>query len=280
MPDNIVTIDFRRHFRLRPGDWVLDLGSGNGRHTIEACRWPCRAVSVDVDGEELRRTRYLLRVPEGASPYHRHARRQKEGVAGWADFVVADAQRLPFRDGAFDKVMCTEVLEHIPDDRAGIRELHRVAKPGAEVAVSVPRFGPERVFWALSWDYWHTPGGHVRLYRPGELFRYLREHGFDPHTVRHRHAFQSIYWFLRCLFAKDRQAALLPRAMFRFINWYHGARPPLLERVEAVANLIIGKDLTLYGRKPAALGGAHRGRSRRQARPAGTLGRVAKPLPE
>ena len=57
MPDNIVTIDFRRHFPLEAGDWLLDLGSGNGRHTIEACSWPCRVISVDVDAEELRRAR-------------------------------------------------------------------------------------------------------------------------------------------------------------------------------------------------------------------------------
>lgn len=251
MPDNIVTIDFRRHFRLQPDDWVLDLGSGNGRHTIEACRWPCRVISVDVDAEELCRSRYFLRAPEGASPYQRYTQQHKEGVPGWADFVVADAEHLPFRDGAFDKVICTEVLEHIPADQTGIGELYRVAKPGAEVAVSVPGYWPERVFWTLSWDYWHTPGGHVRLYRPGEMARYLRKQGFDLHTVRYRHAFQSIYWFLRCTFGKNNETRLLPQAVSRFIDWYHGARPSLLERMEAVGNLIIGKDMILYTRKPA-----------------------------
>lgn len=41
MPDNIVNVDFRRHFPLDPGDRVLDLGCGNGRHTLEAARFPC-----------------------------------------------------------------------------------------------------------------------------------------------------------------------------------------------------------------------------------------------
>ena len=231
---------------------MLDLGSGNGRHTIEACEWPCRVVSVDVDMDELRKARYFLRAPQGASPYDREAlQRQKEGVLGWADFIVADAQHLPFRDGAFDKVLCTEVLEHIPDDKAGLRELYRVARPGADVAVSVPRYWPERVFWTLSWEYWHTPGGHVRVYKPGEMARYLREHGFDHHTTRYRHAFQSVYWFLRCTFGKDNEQRFLPRSMFRFINWYHSSRPKLMERVEALANLIMGKDMVHYTRKPA-----------------------------
>jgi ubiquinone/menaquinone biosynthesis C-methylase UbiE len=254
LPDNIVTIDFRRHLRLEPGDWLLDLGSGNGRHTIEACRWPCRVVSVDVDPDELRKARYFLRAPRGASPFQRFVRQEREGVPGWADFIVADAQHLPFRDGAFDKVMCTEVLEHIPDDTEGIRELYRIAKPGSHVAVSVPHYLPERAFWALSWEYWHTPGGHVRMYRPGEMARYLRKQGFELHTTRYRHAFQSVYWFLRCTFGKDNEGRLLPSIMFRFINWYHEARSPVLERVEALANLIIGKDMILYSRKPAPAG--------------------------
>lgn len=257
MPDNVVTIDFRRHFPVGSGDRVLDLGSGNGRHTIEACHWSCRVVSVDVDIDYLRRTRFLLQAPDGISPYERFIPRQKEGFLGWADFLLADAQHLPFRDGAFDKVMCTEVLEHIPDDQAGIQELHRVARPGANLAVSVPNYGPERVFWTLSWEYWHTPGGHVRVYRPGEMAGYLREHGFDLHTVRHRQAFQSVYWFFRCLFGKNRENHIVTRNLARLMNWYHQARPPLAERGEALANLLIGKDLVLYARKPARAATEH-----------------------
>jgi hypothetical protein len=90
------------------------------------------------------------------------------------------------------------------------------------------------------------------MYRPGEMAGYLREQGFELHTTRYRHAFQSVYWFLRCTFGKDNEKRLLPSSMFRFINWYHEARSPVLERVEALANLIIGNDMILYGRKPAS----------------------------
>jgi ubiquinone/menaquinone biosynthesis C-methylase UbiE len=269
LPDNIVNIDFHRHFELAPGDWVLDLGAGDGRHTVEACRWPCRVVAVDVEQEMLRLARaYVPRDDQEGPSVEPHVSHNRERCRGQADFIVADAQHLPFRDGAFDKVMCTEVLEHIPDDKAGIRELYRVAKPGADVAVSVPRYGPERIFWTLSWEYWHTPGGHVRLYRPGEMARYLREHGFELHTTRYRHALQAMYWFLRCTFGKDNEQSLLPRTMARFINWYHSKRPRRIEEMEAVANLLIGKDMIMYSRKPAALGADTHQLSQRPAREA------------
>lgn len=245
MPDNIVNIDFRRHFRMEPGERVLDLGCGNGRHTLEAARFPVRVVGLDFSRDDLNAARFM------------YADLVRRGEArGRADFIVGDAQNLPFKDGAFDRSICTEVFEHIPDDRRGIREFERVTKPGAPVAVSVPNYWPETVFWTLSWTYWHTPGGHVRRYRPGEMWRILEQTNIDVHFQRNRHAFQAAYWFLRCLFGTNNENFLPVRTFFRFINWYHNRRLKMLERIEATANLVAGKDMVLYGRKRSRPAGA------------------------
>lgn len=241
MPDNIVNIDFHRHFHLQPGERVLDLGCGNGRHTLEAARFPVRVVGLDFSREDLRAAKFM---------YDDLVR--KGEARGRADFIVGDAQNLPFKDGAFDKSLCTEVFEHIPDDRRGIREFVRVTKAGADVAVSVPNYWPETLFWTLSWDYWHTPGGHVRRYRPGEMWRILESQHIDVRFQRNRHSVQAVYWFLRCLFGKDNENFLPVRLTFKLINWHHNRRIKLLERIEATANLVIGKDMILYGRKRAA----------------------------
>lgn len=238
MPDNIVNVDFRRHFRMAPGERVLDLGCGSGRHTLEAARYPVNVVGVEVSRDDLNAARFM------------YADLQRRGeISGHADFVLGDAQNLPFRDGAFDRSICTEVFEHIPDDRRGIEEFLRVTKPGAAVAVSVPNYWPEVVFWTLSWDYWHTPGGHVRRYRPGVMRRMLGERGMDVRLERKRHSFQALYWFLRCTFGLPRENFLPVKTVFRFINWHHARRIKLLERIEATANLVIGKDMILYGEK-------------------------------
>jgi len=241
MPDNIVNIDFRRHFHLEPGERVLDLGCGNGRHTLEAARYPVRVVGLDFSREDLNAARYML------SDLAR-----KGEVRGRVDFIVGDAQNLPFKDGAFDKSFCTEVFEHIPDDTRGIAEFERVTRPGADVAVSVPNYWPETVFWTLSWEYWHTPGGHVRRYRPGQMRRLLEGQNIDIYFQRNRHSSQAVYWFLRCLFGKDNESYAPVRLFFRLINWHHNRRIKLLEYIEATANLVIGKDMVLYGRKRAA----------------------------
>ena len=94
-----------------------------------------------------------------------------------ATAVQGDALALPFADGTFDRVIASEVLEHIPNDVGAMRELARVLKPGGAMAVTVPRCGPEAINWALSDEYHDTPGGHVRIYRRSTLERRLTRWG-------------------------------------------------------------------------------------------------------
>jgi SAM-dependent methyltransferase len=55
-----------------------------------------------------------------------------------------DVQRLSFDDASFDLCTSTEVFEHVPDDIAGFRELHRVLRPGGRLVLTVPLGGAER----------------------------------------------------------------------------------------------------------------------------------------
>ena len=65
--------------------------------------------------------------------------------------VNGDATRLPFPDGTFDRIIASEVMEHIPDDLAALDELARVLQArAARMAVTIPAWLPEKVCWALS----------------------------------------------------------------------------------------------------------------------------------
>jgi len=61
-------------------------------------------------------------------------------IGAWGPQVtlVGDAGAIPVREGIFDLVLCVHVLEHVPDDRGVMRELHRVLKPGGVAVVNVP----------------------------------------------------------------------------------------------------------------------------------------------
>ncbi len=115
------------------------------------------------------------------------------------DLVVGDATRLPFRDGAFDAVICTETLEHLPDDAGAIREIARLLRPGGALLGAVPSHFTEIVYWRLSRGYYDTPGGHVRIYHPRMLTARLREAGLSVTRFRYVHFIDSLVWLRFCL---------------------------------------------------------------------------------
>lgn len=60
--------------------------------------------------------------------------------------VLADVTDPPMEGESFDLVLCIHVLEHVPDDRAAIREIHRVLKPGGVAVLQVPPSDLARTF--------------------------------------------------------------------------------------------------------------------------------------
>ncbi|HXQ60325.1 MAG TPA: class I SAM-dependent methyltransferase, partial [Acidimicrobiales bacterium] len=168
-----------------------------------------------------------------------------------AGVVQGNALRLPFSDGSFDRVIAAEVLEHIPDDNAAMAELSRVLRPGGTMAVTVPRFGPEAVNWALSHEYHDVPGGHVRIYRRSTLFERLRRAGLRPLGSHHAHALHSPYWWVRCLVGPKRDDHPVVKAYHRMLVWDITSAPRITRTAEHLLNPLLGKSLVVYLEKPA-----------------------------
>lgn len=225
---------------LRAGDTVLDLGCGAGRHTYAALERGAHVVAVDLDAVLLEDVAAMCAgmfeegmVPNGTS----------------ATFVCADATRLPFDDGAFDRVIVSEVLEHIPDDAAAMKEIARVLKPDGRAAVTVPRWWPERVCWALSDEYHANEGGHVRIYRPQELNERLARNGLRPSLSHHAHALHAPYWWLKCASGVRDEDAPLPKLYHRMLVWQLEKKPRALDVLERTLNPVLGKSLVVYAEK-------------------------------
>ena len=237
----MLTVDFTR-FPIAAGEQVLDLGCGFGRHAFEAYRRGAHVVAVDRSLDEVAQVTAMFKAmaAEGEAP---------AGTAARA--VRADLLALPFPDASFDVVMASEVLEHIPGDEMAMAEIARVVRPGGRVAVTVPRFWPERVCWALSNDYHDVAGGHVRIYRGDVLAERLQRAGLVPNGSHHAHALHAPYWWLNCALGKE---SLPSRTYHRMLVW-DIMRKPLVTRVaEQVLNPVLGKSLVMYAEKPAVAG--------------------------
>jgi SAM-dependent methyltransferase len=233
----LLTVDFDR-LGIRPGGMVLDLGSGPGRHACEALRRGAHVVCADLSRPDLRRAAATLTAMIEAG----------EAPAGSSFAAVeGDARYLPFLRHSFDHVIATEVLEHILADEQVIAEIARVLRPGGTLAVSVPRWLPERVCWAISRSYHDRPGGHVRIYRGHELRSRLVAAGLRVVGAHHAHALHVPYWWLRCLVGPDDERAWPVRQYHRFLVWDIVRRPRLVRLVERALDPLIGKSLVLYG---------------------------------
>jgi len=158
--------------------------------------------------------------------------------------------RLPFRDASFDKVLASEVIEHVPDDRAALGEIARVMKPGGTLALSVPH--ADYPFW---WDpinkVWTALGGapirrgplvgiwtgHERLYRPAELTKLVESAGFAVEACEEatHHAFPFSHFLLYGIGKPLLEKGLLPRGVAagadRFMSDATSATPPLAIRL-------------------------------------------------
>ncbi len=240
----MLTVDYSR-LGLRAGERLLDLGCGFGRHSYEALRRGAEVVACDLGRPEVEQVRGLSRllVHEG----------ELDGSVMAAP-VQGDARGLPFDDDSFDRVIASEVLEHVDDDGSAFAELARVLRPGGRLAVTVPAWLSETVCWKLSSDY-HAPavpGGHVRIYRRREVHHKLAAAGLRPGGRHRAHALHTPYWWLRCAVGPGREVTdnRLVAAYHRLLEWEITKRPPAAAAAERLLNPVLGKSLVVYADKP------------------------------
>ncbi len=129
---------------------LLDAGCGTGRHLVEY------GVLGEAHGIDP--------SPAAVEACHRR---------GLDQVVAAPIERLPYGDASFDLVLATDVLEHLPDDAVALRELRRVAAPGATIICTVPA-----LMWL--WSDEDVRLHHHRRYRRPELVARARETGWEP----------------------------------------------------------------------------------------------------
>jgi SAM-dependent methyltransferase len=239
----VLTVDYDR-LALAPGMTVLDLGCGEGRRAFEAYRRGAHVIALDHGVAEVTTTRQWLDAIAAAGEAPEGAR---------AEVVRGDLRALPVPDASVDRVIAAEVLEHIPDDGAAFAEIARVLKPGGRVAVTVPRFGPERICWALSDAYHANEGGHVRIYRAADLRGRLAGAGLVPGAQHYAHALHAPYWWLKCAVGVDRDVAAV-RAYHRLLVWDLVKRPRVTRAAERLLDPVLGKSLVVYADKPIAVG--------------------------
>ena len=228
------------NLELEAGSSVLDMGCGEGRHTIGLfVDQRINAFGFDLSIKDLNIARERLKD----FPI-------EEDNNSSCLFGVTNIVRLPFLEGIYDAVICSEVLEHVDSPKESIKELIRVLKPGGILALSVPRFFPEWVCWRLSKGYQQMPGGHVRIFKHNTLKKLATSEGMSYMSFHWAHGLHSPYWWLQCLFWNSRENSFLIKQYHKFLVWDLMKKPLLTRVLEFILQPLIGKSVVMYFRKP------------------------------
>lgn len=235
----MITVDLGK-LGLKEGQRVLDIGCGSGRHTAAVSRTAgVIVIGSDVDTHRLVEARDRIGLERKFDTFR----------AKTCDFVASDICSLPFEDGCFDLIICSEVLEHVIDYPLGISELKRVLKTGGNLVVSVPRYYPERICWALSESYRNTDGGHVRVFKTHQLRDAVERHGFHCWATHHAHSLHTPYWWIKCAVGPDKEDVGLVKLYYQFLVWDIMKKPRITRLLDYLLNPVLGKSVVMYFKK-------------------------------
>ncbi|QTA77873.1 SAM-dependent methyltransferase [Desulfonema limicola] len=231
----MITVNFNK-LKIRPGYRILDIGCGSGRHIGEAVRFKhTKVTGTDISYKDLRQAEKRLAFLEEIG--------EKQGSYSLA---ASNINHLPFKNNFFDLVICSEVLEHIPDHRKAASEIIRVLKPGKNLVVSVPRYMPEKICWLLSNEYHNNPGGHIRIYTTKELTVLLTQFGVRKWGFHWAHSLHTPYWCLKCLVGPEKKDSKLVNLYHQFLVWDMMKKPVITQFIEKLLNPVLGKSVVLY----------------------------------
>ena len=222
-------------FAIRPEDTFLDVGCGDGGASIFAARQGCAVISTDVLPEKIEQL----------------AKRLERTTARSVRCEVSNSNPLPVADSSVTRVVCTEVMEHVPDPEQFIRELARVGAPNALYMLTVPDPAAEHVQEKLAHPIYWAPPHHVRIFSREQFGKLVTDAGL----VIEKRDYYGFYWALWWTFfwAEDQELGEPEKPLLAAWSrtWSELLKRPQGARVKRELDNFMPKSQLIIARKAA-----------------------------
>jgi SAM-dependent methyltransferase len=222
-------------FPIDADDVVLDVGCGNGGMATFCARRGARIILIDSNESKIREARARLSsYPQLRLQTH-----------------VSDAHRLPLATGSVNRIICTEVLEHVDDPAAVMAELLRVGRPGALYFLTVPGTALEMLQKRLAHPGHFEKPNHIRIFEPQTFAELVRSSGLTiERTTSH-----GFFWSLwMALFWQTgvplSDAASHPSLDYWARTWAEVLKGDQARLVQRVLNEFLPSSQVIIARKP------------------------------
>lgn len=157
------TSELFRGFPVTAEDVVVDVGCGAGGASLFCARRGAQVVYCDIDAENIERLR--PRIEDSPA-------REPRGL-------VTDCTPLPLADGFANRIVAMEMLEHVDDPQAILKELARIGQPGALYLISVPDATAERMQIPFAPPEYFRKPNHINIFEPEELAQKVEAAGLE-----------------------------------------------------------------------------------------------------
>jgi ubiquinone/menaquinone biosynthesis C-methylase UbiE len=224
---------------IQPEQTVIDVGCGDSGFIGFVAERGAAVILIDRDARRLASTEARVKL----SP------------ARGCHAVQSDCDPIPLRDGIGDLVICTEVLEHVPDPVKFLNEVIRVAKPGAQLLVSVPDARSEQFVSATAPPQYFQEPNHVRVFSAQAFEKLILDAGLEIESRQFTGCFWSMFWPLSWLTCEPGEG--LPTdnqhpIVFHWVKlWQLVQRHPDGHRIREALNQLLPSSQTIVARKPA-----------------------------
>ena len=179
------TFNFK-HINLKKVKNMVDVGCGNGRH-LKSLGFKLKEAKIIGIDQSFNEISSLKRE------FDNHICKNQNNYT----FLNEDVRHIALPNNSQDLVICSEVLEHVPNFEKVLKECHRILKPGAVLLISVPTYFPESLCWKYSKKYMQTPGGHIRIFKNSFLLEEFNKLKLTLFKHHREHAMHSLYWIFK-----------------------------------------------------------------------------------